>query len=373
MKKQLVIFFLALLIITPTIKDIAATTVFLTSDNLVDSHTDIEILNSIKDNIEKISDGKIKVTIDPDAPGPGEGTRAIQSNSDVSVNLASSCAGNFLVLAKYAEHTDKQIIFVNTGDFDLNQENSLRRAWDDDYSKTNFAGINSPGEFLNQSGISYIQPLQKYPDCGPDGYLNKNNENVNKYIAKSIIEDINNHQNNSKKNINENLIITHKIPPSTMAQASSQYLENNENKTNFNNYNAAQLLYLTSSYLNGNALKNPENYNEPSSPLKYSLFTQDTYSIYDYIKMGGIVKNYMDENGKAPNYIHYNGAYISYYDLQYNFAKITENHTDSNHMNFHNQYTFEKTNQSILIDLLPIIIICLIIISIIIIIKKIKT
>lgn len=88
--------------------------------------------------------------------------------------------------------------------------------------------------------------------------------------------------------------------------------------------------------------------------------------------MGGIVKNYMDDQGKAPDYINYNGAYISYYDLQYNFAKITQNHTDTQHMDFNNEYTFEKTHPSILIDLLPFAIICLIIISVIIIIKKIR-
>ena len=38
---------------------------------------------------------------------------------------------------------------------------------------------------------------------------------------------------------------------------------------------------------------------------------------------------YMDANGKAPDSIEYNGAHISYYDLLYNFAKITQNHTDA--------------------------------------------
>ena len=370
MKKELTILLLAILIIAPTIENVSATTVFLTSDNVIDQSTDIDMLNSIKHYIEEISGGKITVIVDPYAPGPGEGTRAIESDSDVSVNLAASCAGNFLVLAKYSAVSNKQIIFVNTGDFDLDSADYLRRAWDDDYSSTNFAGINSPGELFKTSGISYIQPLQKYPDAGSDGILDKNSEEVNKYIAESIVEDINSYNNNSKS-LDENLIVKHKLSPSQMAKASGEYLKNSE-QNSFNGYDASQLLYLTSSYLNGNGLESPSNYDEPSSPLKYSFFTKDSYSIYDYMKMGGIVKNYMDENGEAPNYINYEGAYISYYDLEYNFAKITENHTDSNHMNFYKEYAFDKVNHSIIIDILPFITIIVIILTISIIIKKIR-
>ena len=49
----------------------------------------------------------------------------------------------------------------------------------------------------------------------------------------------------------------------------------------------------------------------------------------------------------------YDGAKISYYDLLYNFAKITENHTDNHHMDFAKQYHFEKVNESILLNSLP--------------------
>ena len=73
--------------------------------------------------------------------------------------------------------------------------------------------------------------------------------------------------------------------------------------------------------------------------------------------MGGIVKNYMDANGRAPDSIVYEGAHISYYDLVYNFAKITQNHTDAKHMNFESEYHFEKVNDSILLHVFPIILI----------------
>ena len=73
--------------------------------------------------------------------------------------------------------------------------------------------------------------------------------------------------------------------------------------------------------------------------------------------MAGIVKNYMDANGKAPDSIEYEGAHISYYDLTYNFAKIVQNHTDANHMGFESEYHFDKVNDSILLHILPFVLI----------------
>ena len=87
--------------------------------------------------------------------------------------------------------------------------------------------------------------------------------------------------------------------------------------------------------------------------MKYSFLTRDSYSIYDYINMAGIVRNYMDVNGRAPDSIEYEGARISYYDLVYNFAKITENHTDNTHMDFARQYHFDKINEPIILTMFP--------------------
>ncbi len=363
MKKQIAIIILAILLLASVIQDVSATTtVFLTSDNIMGTDDDLNMLNSIKTYIEQISNGEINVIVDSQSPRPGEGTRAIEADSNVSVVLAAVDPGNFLVLSKYSTSTtDKQLIFVNTGDYDLDNENSLRRAWDDNYSKTIFAGINNPGTFLKDAGISYIQPLKEYPDAGSDGIINQNNDDVNKYIAQEIVNDINNYDNTKK--YDNNLVITHKLDPSNMAHASESLLKSNDSEMNgtYNSYSAPQLLYLTSSYLNGNGLENPGDYKAPDSPLKYSILTKDSYSIYDYIKMGGLVKNYMDENGKAPDYINYEGAYISYYDLQYNFAKITANHTDGPHMDFDREYHFDKVNDSILLTILPIILVILVV------------
>ena len=372
MKKQIAIIILAILLLASVIQDVSATTtVFLTSDNIMGTDDDLNMLNSIKTYIEQISNGEINVIVDSQSPGPGEGTRAIEADSNVSVVLAAVDPGNFLVLSKYSTSTtDKQLIFVNTGDYDLDNENSLRRAWDDNYSKTIFAGINNPGTFLKDTGISYIQPLKEYPDAGSDGIINQNNDDVNKYIAQEIVNDINNYDNTKK--YDNNLVITHKLDPSNMAHASESLLKSNDSEMNgtYNSYSAPQLLYLTSSYLNGNGLENPGDYKAPDSPLKYSILTKDSYSIYDYIKMGGLVKNYMDENGKAPDYINYEGAYISYYDLQYNFAKITANHTDGPHMDFDREYHFDKVNDSILLTILPIILVILVVMLIYVVFKR---
>ena len=258
MKKQIAIIILAILLLASVIQDVSATTtVFLTSDNIMGTDDDLNMLNSIKTYIEQISNGEINVIVDSQSPGPGEGTRAIEADSNVSVVLAAVDPGNFLVLSKYSTSTtDKQLIFVNTGDYDLDNENSLRRAWDDNYSKTIFAGINNPGTFLKDAGISYIQPLKEYPDAGSDGIINQNNDDVNKYIAQEIVNDINNYDNTKK--YGNNLVITHKLDPSNMAHASESLLKSNDSEMNgtYNSYSASQLLYLTSSYLNRNGLEN---------------------------------------------------------------------------------------------------------------------
>ncbi|MBQ9025897.1 MAG: adhesin [Methanobrevibacter sp.] len=353
MKKDVIISLMILLLLSSCIGQVSATTtLFLTSDNIIGENEDVDMLNSIKNYVEEMSNGNIKVIVDSQAPSPGEGSRAIESGADVSVNLAASDAGNFLILAKYAVNTGKKIIFVNTGDFDLDEANSLRRAWDDDYSSTIFAGINSPGTFLKEAGIDYIQPLKVYPDAGPKGYLTEYNEDVNKYIAEQIVECVGNNNSNSYDN---DLVITHKLAPKEMAKASQSLLESDDKQMNgtYNSYSAPQLLYMTSSYLNGNGLQAPSDYGQPTDPEEYSTFAKNSYSIYDYMKMGGIVKEFMDENGRAPNYIEYDGAKIGYYDLVYNFAEITENHTDNSHMDFAREYHFDKVNESILITAFP--------------------
>lgn len=360
MKRQIAILIMILLIIAPAIQDVsAAKTVFITSDNIIDHDNDIKMLNSIKNHIEELSGGELQVIVDNQAPAPGEGWRAIEVTSDVSICLAASDAGNYLQLATSTVNSEKQIVFVNTGSYDLdNNTNFLRRAWDDNYSNESLAGMHNPGTFLKNAGIYYVQPTKEFPDKADNGYLARYDEEMNKQIAQEIVDIINTHENDTKL-LSDGLLTHNIIKPSVMAKASKELIKSNdkEMKGTYGNYTGPQLLYQTSSYLNGNGLDIPKAYDEPEDPMGISFLAKDTYSVYDYFKMGGIVREYMDENGRAPDSIEYEGAHIGYYDLLYNFAKVTQNHTDAKHMGFESEYHFDKVNDSILLDLFPFILI----------------
>lgn len=360
MKKQIAILILALLIVTPLVQDVTASkTVFITSDNIIDQDNDIKMLNSIKSYIEEISGGELQVIVDNQAPSPGEGSRAIQVTSDISICLAASDAGNYYSLSKATENSNKQIILVNTGDYDLdNHSNYLRRAWDDNYSNETFMGMHDPGTFLKNIGIYYVQPLKSFPDNGPNGYIDRYDEEMNKQIAQEIVDIANGHSNDTKV-LSDNLLVTNKISPEKMATASKALINSHDKEMNgtYGNYTAPQILYQTSSYLNGNGIDIPQTMEGPENPMGVSFLVKDSYSIYDYMKMAGIVRNYMDENGRAPDSIEYNGAHISYYDLVYNFAKITQNHTDAQHMGFDHDYKFDKVNDSALLNAFPFVLI----------------
>jgi hypothetical protein len=360
MRKEIAILIMAILIVAPLIQDVsAAKTVFITSDNIIDHDTDVKMLNSIKGYIEEISGGELQVIVDNQAPAPGEGWRAIEVTSDVSIDLAASDAGNYLQLATASINSGKQIVFVNTGSYDLdNNTNFLRRAWDDNYSNESLAGMHDPGTFLKNAGVYYVQPTKEFPDNAKDGYLDRYDEEMNKQIAQEIVDIVNTHENDSKI-LSDGLITQNTIKPAVMANASKELINSNDTEMNgtYGNYTAAQLLYQTSSYLNGNGLDIPKAYDPPENPMGISFLAKDSYSIYDYFKMGGIVREYMDENGRAPDSIEYEGAHISYYDLLYNFAKITQNHTDAKHMGFESEYHFDKVNDSLLLNIFPFILI----------------
>ncbi len=356
MKRQIAILLMAILIVAPVIQDVsAAKTVFITSDTIIDHDNDIKMLNSIKSYIEELSGGELQVIVDNQAPAPGEGWRAIEVTSDISICLAASDAGNYLQLAQATTNSNKQIVFVNTGSYDLdNHTNFLRRAWDDNYSNETLAGMHDPGTFLKNAGIYYIQPTKEFPDNANNGYLEKYDEEMNKQIAQEIVDIINTHENDTKI-LSDGLITHNIIKPSVMANASKELIKSNDKEMEgtYGNYSAPQLLYQTSSYLNGNGLDIPKAYDAPENPMGISFMAKDTYSVYDYFKMGGIVREYMDQNGRAPDSIEYEGAHIGYYDLVYNFAKVTQNHTDAKHMGFESEYHFDKVNDSILLHIFP--------------------
>ncbi len=360
MKRQIAILIMAILILAPVIQDVsAAKTVFITSDNIIDHDSDVKLLNSLKSYIEELSGGELQVIVDNQSPAPGEGWRSIEVTSDVSVDLAASDAGNYLQLASSTVNSNKQIVFVNIGNYDLdNHTNFLRRAWDDNYSNESLAGMRDPGTFLKNAGIFYVQPAKEFPNNVNDGVISNYDEEMNKQIAQEIVDIINTH-GNDEKTLSDGLVTHNIIKPSIMAKASQELIKSNdkEMKGTYGNYSAPQLLYQTSSYLNGNGLDIPKSYDEPENPMGISFMAKDTYSVYDYFKMGGIVREYMDQNGRAPDSIEYDGAQISYYDLLYNFAKITQSHTDVKHMGFESEYHFDRVNDSILLHISPFILI----------------
>ncbi len=360
MKKQIAILLLAILIVAPVVQDVSASkTVFITCDNIIDHDTDVKMLNSIKNYVEEISGGELQVIVDNQAPSPGEGYRAIQVTSDISICLAAADGGNYLQLAQSTTSSNKQIVLINTGDYDLdNHSNYLRRAWDDNYSNESFMGMHDPGKFLKNAGIYYVQPIKEYPDNGKNGYIDRYDEDMNRQIAQEVVDIVNGHGNDTKI-LSDNLLVRNTISPSAMANSSKELINSHDDEMNgtYGNYTAAQLLYQTSSYLNGNCLDIPRTLDGPEKPLVISFLVKDSYSIYDYMNMAGIVRNYMDENGRAPDSIEYEGAHISYYDLLYNFAKITQNHTDAQHMGFNHDYKFEKVNDSILLHIFPFILV----------------
>lgn len=365
MKKGIVILLMALLIIAPVIQDVSASkTVFLTSDSLNDHDTDLNMLKSIKEYIEEFSEGNLQVIVDNEAPAPGEGWRAIQVTSDISICFSASDAGNYLQLAQATTNSNKTIIFVNTGDYDLdNHSNFLRRAWDDNYSNESLAGLHDPGTFMKNAGIFYLQPTKEFPQNVHDGNLVRSDDAMNRRLAEQIVEIVENN-GDVNKTLSEDMIVTNMISPAGMANASKMLVESgdNEMKGPYGSYSTPQLLYQISCYLDGTGIDIPKKYAEPENPQGISFLTRGSYSVYDYFKMGGIVKNYMDEHGRAPDSIEYEGAHIGYYDLVYNFAKITQNHTDAKHMGFEREYQFEKVNDSILLQILPFALILLVLI-----------
>ena len=194
-----------------------------------------------------------------------------------------------------------------------------------------------------------------------------------KKSAEEIVEIVNGHGNDTKV-LSDSLVVTNKLSPRGMANASKMLVnsDDKEMKGPYGSYSAPQLLYQTSAYLNGDGIDIPKEYSEPDNPMGISFLVRDSYSIYDYMHMAGIVKNYMDENGKAPDSIEYEGAHIGYDDLLYNFAKITQNHTDARHMGFESEYHFDKVNDSILLHVFPFILIIFVLFIVYLFLKRIR-
>lgn len=347
-KKLSVFLILIILILAPSISAVSATTVFLTSDSIFGQQgEEVKMMNEIKNYIESDSNGDITVIVDSQSPAPGEGTRAMESDTDVSVNIAFADAANYYELARYSSQVSKQVIVVNVGSLDLNNLSNLRRAWDDNWSSESFLSIKNPGQFLSEAGISTIQPAQAYPDkTDSSGDIYYSDSQVNKYIADQIIKDANSYDS-SGKTLNNDYVVRGQLNVSTIGDISQDILfaqQTGQLKDSYSSYTTPQALYLLSSYLAGSSLESPKEYKAPDNPQNYSTGTNSSYSIYDYEAMAEEVVNYMDEHNQAPDYIEYNGAKIGYADLLYNFATITSDDKDSSTMNLPATSEFKSFN-----------------------------
>lgn len=363
-KKIICILFLTILLFAPLINGVSATSVFLTSDNIFGQKgEEVKMLNEIKKYIEEESNEQITVTVDPNAPGPSEGTRAMESSEDVKVNLAYACAGNLYELTKYSSKVENKVIFVNVGSLNVNETDLLRRAWDDNWSYEQFASISNLSQFLSDGGVSVIQPAIDNKDkTDSNGDLYQSDSTVNKYIANQIISSI--ESSSDSKTLNTALVNEHELNVSVVGSISKTVLNNPQRDVNetIGDYSSSQTLYLLSTYLYGTPLKDPKEFKLPDNPLNESYNTDSNYKLSDYEKMAKIVVNYMDEHGQAPNYIEYEGAKISYNDLLYNFALLSQNTTDQSHMNLPTSQDFAKSNDSIINQLIPLIVALIVIV-----------
>lgn len=352
-KKISIIIILLIIIFTPTINAVNTTTVFLTSDSVFGQKgEEVKMLNEIKKYIEEDSDGEITAIVDPDSPSPSEGTRAMESDTDVSVCFAFADAANFNELAKYSTKVNKQVMFVNLGSLNLDNISKLRRAWDDNWSDESFMSLRNPGEFLRYSGVNIIQPVQSIDGItDEDGDMYYSDNKANKYIADQIIYNIR-YDNSVDDTLRSDLIIKNNLKISTIGDISkgielSQSLGHLDKS--YNNYTTPQTLYLLSSYLAGDGLNTPKDYKAPDNPQNYSIGAKSSYSIYEYEAMAEEVTDYMDKNNKAPDYINYNGAKIGYNDLLYNFALLTDDDQNSDTMNLPRTSDFKSFNDMNLI------------------------
>ena len=373
MKKIVPLLLISLIILSPIFAESAdAVSVFLTSDNLNGHDADFARLNDIKDRIESKTNGDIIVVIDDSASKPGEGTRLMNTRSDVAVTIAGACAGNLVDLADYSTKVDRKIIYINAGSLDLNNINFLRRSYDDNWSDSTFASVQSPGKFLNDAGIIFIQPAVEYPNECHKGIIKSDSDVVNEYIANQIINAVY-AETSENRQLDSDLIVYHNLDPKYLAEDSKQIVDGHgeDMKDLYGSYTTPQLLYMSASYIAGYSLDVPQYFEAPDNPQKYSSFTKGEYSFNDYYNMADIVVDYMKEHGKAPDSINYEGATIGYYDLVYNFALLTEDDTSASNMNFPSEFGFHRYYSNFLYDILPIGIIIIVIIAVLLVIRKI--
>jgi len=319
--------------------------IFITSDCVSgNSSKDVSNLNSVKGYIENGSlkdKTQINITVDPNAPKPGEGERAIYSASKngVAIYMAASCPGTMKAVAKLASTTNKGVIFVNTGQLDLKNTPIIRRAWDDNFSDMYFAGITTPYTFLRNAGVWVIQPNIA---CA-----GKSQDFKNQFIANEISKIISNAPSltsTAGRYYNTRLIATHKISPAIVARVASGIYESNKNKKvlskSYSGYRLVTFLLMATDYMNG-AIKKTISYREARNPHVKSTYSGNIKR-QDYRNIATSVNKYIRKYKRAPNYVNFKGKIIGYKDLLLMYATLTKNHTSKSRMTLATSYKFQK-------------------------------
>ncbi|MGB9837723.1 pseudomurein-binding repeat-containing protein [Methanothermobacter sp.] len=327
--KGIILFMTALVLFSVNISGATAVDIFLTSDCITGNcSSDIENLNLIKSYIENESEHN--VTVDPKAPKPGEGGRAISCTPQggVAVYLAASCPGAMREVAKLASTTSKGVIFVNTGKLNLKNTYMLRRSWDDNFSNRYFAGIRYPYKFLTSAGIRIIQPNI---DCPGASW-----EEKCRFIASEIMRILNETPAIIQRNgrfYNSKLIAYHSIDPAVMAGVAdgihTDLKKGKKLKRTYNGYRPVTFLLMATDYMNG-----PIGYikvRDPSNPGVKSTF-HGYLTRTQYRQIAADVNRYMRKYLRAPNYIRFGNGIIGYRDLLRMYSEITRTHKSSKKM-----------------------------------------
>lgn len=327
------------------INAVSAVDVFITSDSISgDKKTDVKNLNSVKSNIENGTlKGKVNVTVDSQAPHPGEGERALSKSKTggAAVYLAASCPGAMKAVAQKAKSSQKVVIFVNVGKLNLKKTYVLRRAWDDNFSDLRFAGIKYPYKFLRSAGIYVIQPNI---DCAYGTQAQKN-----KFIADQISKILSSNSMNtltstSGRYYNSKLVLTHKVSPTTVAKISNAIYKTNKSKkrikTQYYGYSTPRYLLMVTYYMNG-AIYKPIKLKGPKKSSIRSTY-YGTLSRTDIRSVASTVNRFMKKYKRAPSYVRFKGKIIGYKDLLLMYSTITKSHTSKSRMVLPNSYKFKK-------------------------------
>ncbi|MDP3035819.1 MAG: pseudomurein-binding repeat-containing protein [Methanobacteriaceae archaeon] len=301
--------------------------IYLTSDSITGTASDKELMIKIKNAIA----GSANVIIDPSSPGSNEASRAIKNAPNgIAAYIAAACPGTIYdivtgVKTGYlkSDASDlKGIVFINYGKTNLGTASYLGRSWDDNFSNVYFAGIYSPSQYIQSSGISLIEP--RVGTSTEDQRVSK--------IASSLIYSAyyanKEHLSTSDSTATSALIAKHQINPTTLS-SDAQRIINGQNTT----MDRANWIYLSSQYIAGLPITNSAVSMSDSSASSASTFS-GTLNRTEYKDAAARVYAYMKTNKKAPSSVTVKGKTLNINDYSKMFAKVIYKHTEKKYMTF---------------------------------------